>query len=223
MTSENASSSINNVLLSFIAIVFCILAINAFWAFDYKRTALDNAVGGGEERIVKPSLLISEGTIQKRILDNNVARLSAPLEFMVWPHERKMASIKLQAVLQQRINLDPFDAQVWRHLSFTQSYIQTPIEERIWTIATGVKLGGWQTSERLLFTRHCIAENESFELILPEFCRRLIEALPNDIPTSRLARDMGVKHNYLKWLLLHNKDQAENDLEQSDRTEKASQ
>lgn len=223
MSSESTLSPIANALLSIAVVILCILALNALWAFDYKRTANGKAAVFSSERIIQPSLLISEGTIQKRTIDSDIARLSEPLDFMVWPQQRKMASIKLQSVLQQRLNLNPFDLQAWRRLSFAQAYIDTPIDERIWTIATGLKLGGWHTSERILFTRHCVAENELFKSTLPEFCQRLIQALPNDIPTSRMARYMGVKPNYLKWLLLQSPYQAEGDTENLNPSEKVKQ
>jgi hypothetical protein len=221
ITGDVISRSLYKWLLGLFAAVFFVLAINALWAFNFKLTTFDKVSVDSVNSIVSPSLLISEGLIQKRVFDDTIERLSKPLDFMVWPHERKVVSLKLQAVLHERINFNPFDVLLWRRLSFAQAYMGAPVYERAWTIAAGVKLGGWKTSERLLFARHCIAEYDVFKIIIPSLCQRLIQTLPSDRSTFRLARDMGVKRRYLEWLLLHSMTSIESDVHEFDPIEQA--
>jgi len=203
----NETMTVRRCLLPLLlAIVFSLLALNAYWAFEFKQfsssnDSSNNVVVSDNKR---PSLLFHSNVQLQDELANKVKDLSTPLSFMVWPLERRVLSKPLQKALHAQINQKPYMLNAWRQLSFTEYYLQLPPKERVWSITVGAKLAWWKTPERLLFTRHCVVDYETLAPLIPSLCKALISSLPSDRSTLRLAQDMGVKVKYLQWLLLQN-------------------
>lgn len=200
------SATQRNILLIVAAIIFSILALNAYWAFKLKHAfeAGDLLDSSTHNKPPRSSWLVHSNVLPQELLVKKIKNLSEPLEFMVWPQERKVLSKPIQHALHELINQKPYMLDAWRQLSFTEYYLQMPPQERVWTITVGAELSWWETSERLLFVRHCVIDYEVFNALMPSLCKRLIDSLPSNRSTLGLAQDMGVKVKYLQWLLLQN-------------------
>lgn len=192
-------NNVKKIMSLAISCLFITLAVHAFLAFEELRNgANDTAIESAD--VSRPQSMMLDSRYAQ--LEKKAQELSKPLEFMVWPFERQKASKELQEIFHQQININPYDAYVWRKLSFVQSASGASYEERAWTMLKAVELGGWMTSERVLLTRHCVAEFNQFDNVIPGRCNGLIARLPNLLSVYTLSQKMGVKDSYLKWLLL---------------------
>ncbi len=123
------------------------------------------------------------------------------LEYMVWERERKSLAIELSQLLQDDINLAPFNAQAWRDLTFVTKFSSMPMEQRAWVLERAVILSKWNVAELTKLTHHCVNEYRAFQQSAEALCDGLIRQLSTNTHLPVLAKQLGVPPTVLVSVL----------------------
>lgn len=169
------------------------LSTNAFIASQY--------VDRVENRYSKTNLYLSSRASKQATLAASINRQSKGLEYMVWRHERRNLSVRLSEILQQRINLDPFNGELWMQLNYFNKEAGVRYSDRAWAIERAAKLLKWNFDKRSLISHYCIIEYDDFHKVSPGLCASLISNLPKDWPDHQKAKKANVRLSDLQAAL----------------------
>jgi len=173
-----------------VIVVSSLLAINAFNA--------SSQVDDEPDLHAKANLYLASQSIRDARLAKLIGVESKGLEFMVWDSERYQLSQELSAMLQQRINIDPFNGELWVRLSYLQPDSGVDIAERAWTIDRAARLNGWNYFSRSHISHHCVVDNDQFRQLSEKLCSSLILNLPKKWSERQRAQHVGVNIDLLK-------------------------
>ncbi len=186
------------LLSGVVMVVFSLLAINALIA--------SRKVDGELDQYSKANMYLASQSINDARLAKLIEFESKGLEFMVWDSERRQLSQELSGMLQQRININPFNRQLWVRLSYLQPDSGVDITERAWTIDRALRLNGWDYFSRSHISHHCVVDNDQFRQLSEELCSSLILNLPEKWSERQRAQHVGVSIDVLKNVVQQEKD-----------------
>ncbi len=127
--------------------------------------------------------------------------VSKQLEFMVWKRERQALVSELTGLLHDEINIKPFDAALWRDLSFVYKHADVSQNDRAWVLQQAATLQKWNIPARTILAHHCVNEYAAFQQSAERLCDELIRALPLTTGVANLARKVGVSQITMQSVL----------------------
>jgi len=179
------------VIIFLAALVSLSLAVSAFSA---ARLAKENNADGSP---------VSFFAFAKPVVPRftEIDLLAKQLKFMVWEAERRKLAYELSKRLRIQINITPFDAYLWRRLSYAERAAGHAIEQRIWTLERALMLAGWNDKERLILSHHCFLDYAQFGAYSSEFCSDILHDLPSIKSLTQLAHMVGVDSKRIQEVL----------------------
>ena len=149
------------------------------------------------------SFFVDQSKQRSLIIDRQSQSLLEPLEFMVWPNTRKHYSSAYSQSLQQQINLQPFNAELWSQLVYAQSEAKLELDQQLWTMRRTFILTRWNLRNRALITRPCVVD---YPRIMSDYgetiCSELLASLHDEKSVEVLAKQLGVRPQSLLTVLV---------------------
>ena len=194
MNQNTASGSLINKLLGY-ALIVCSLwlvfnAVIAAQLIDRPDFSYSNAN-------IYLSPVVSKGANLNALFEREAKRR----ELSFWNQDRLKLAKELSKILRQRINLTPFDGELWLQLSYLEKEAGVNINDRAWTLGRAAKLLKWNDDQRSKITYHCIVDYEGFRLKSAKLCSSLITNLPAKWTDGTKAQKVGVKLDDLQKIL----------------------
>ncbi len=124
-----------------------------------------------------------------------------PLEYMVWPAQRREVVKQAEQYLKQQLNLRPHDAELWRAMIYISAESEIPIEERYWLLKNAHQYTQWKSSSSNWLAPPCVEFYQALARIDATLCELIIQRLPNKFSLSELARIIQVDPVKLEMVL----------------------
>ena len=94
------------------------------------------------------------------------------LEFISYKDQRAREAEKILKVIQQKLNLRPFERDFWTELIKMQQIANESPRTRIWSAGNAILIGGWESKFRSNIGLICLEVPPILIEIDPEFCFR---------------------------------------------------
>lgn len=131
-------------------------------------------------------------------LELNAQEMRNRLEYMMFAKERDQSRLKLVRILQQQLNLTPYDGALWRELLFMSEGLDIADVERDEIFHTASTLFKWDYAQRVILSNKCVTQGQ------PEpsqrwqsICKDLLENLSGSFNLPELLRRMQVTEHAL--------------------------
>lgn len=136
--------------------------------------------------LVYPSIIVGKNKLEDQ--SPRAIELRERLEYMVFAKERREISAELSHLLQQKINLDPYNGKLWRELLYVSQEADLAPIQREQMLAAAHALLQWNYKEQAVLANQCILAPAEVSENWMSICRELLGGLVGRIKQTLLLR-----------------------------------